>query len=63
MSKFIEIKTCAECPRVHKDNGGGHCSAFIRCNKYNFILYDWDGPANFNIYNGIHPKCKLKDKK
>ncbi len=59
--KIIQVKTCEKCPYIHHDDGGGHCSSFITCEKFNIMLYDWDGPENFNIHNGIHPECKLKE--
>jgi hypothetical protein len=59
--KMIKVKTCNECPFVHHDDGGGHCSGFINCSKFSIMLSDWDGPENFDIHRGIHPKCKLED--
>jgi hypothetical protein len=27
------------------------------------MLHDWDGPEDFDIYEGIHPDCKLEEDK
>lgn len=59
--KVIIVDKCGNCPCIEKNDGGGHCSAFIRCDKWNIMLYDWDGPENFDIESGIHPDCKLTD--
>lgn len=63
VTKIIKVTKCNECPYVHKDDGGGHCSSFTTCEKFNIMLHDWDGPERFNIYGGIHPDCKLDELK
>lgn len=59
--KIIKIKTCEECPHIKQDDGGGHCSSFIKCSKFDIMLYDWDGPESFDYKNKIHPDCELED--
>ncbi len=61
MGKITRVKTCKECPHIHDDDGGGHCSGFIKCDKFNIMLFDWDGPEAFNYHKKIHPDCKLED--
>lgn len=59
--RAILVEKCAECPYVHEDDGGGHCSAFTKCEKFGIILHDWDGPEDFDIHSGIHKDCELKN--
>lgn len=58
--KIIPIKNCDECPYSEFNDDRGHCdSQFVKCKKWNFMLYDWDGDEDFDIYNGVHPDCKF----
>ena len=58
--RLIVVKTCNECPHIHKSSGMGHCASFIRCDKFGIMLFDWDGEENFDYQNKIHPKCGLE---
>lgn len=57
--KCIIVDKCGNCPYVEKNDGKGHCSAFIKCSKYDIMLFDWDGPEDFDVEGGIHPDCRL----
>ena len=57
--RIIKIQTCIECPFIHEDDGGGYCASFVKCEKFNIMLFDWDGPEDFEYRSGIHPKCRL----
>lgn len=59
--KIIKIKTCAECPYIEHNDGGGHSGSFISCKKFYIMLFDWDGPQNFDYKNKIHPRCGLEE--
>ena len=59
--RCIIVKTCESCPYILHDDGGGHCSTFVKCTKFNIMLFDWDGPESFNYDDFIHPDCKLKN--
>lgn len=60
MAKQIIVETCAECPHIEYNDGGGHCSEFIKCYKYNIMLVDWDGDEDFDYRDKIHPECRLE---
>lgn len=61
--RIIKVKTCKTCPYINEDDGGGHCGSFTKCERSNIMLHDWDGPEDFDIYEGIHPDCKLEEDK
>ena len=57
--KMIRVATCGGCPYI-LDLDEGYCDSFIKCRKFNIMLFDWDGPEDFDYQNGIHPDCKLE---
>lgn len=61
--KQIFVVKCSKCPYIEYNDGGGHCSRFILCRKFQIMLKDWDGPEDFDIHSGTHPDCKLMDYK
>lgn len=58
--RIITIETCAKCPHVHENDGAGMCDPFTKCQKFGIMLFDWDGPEDFDIESGIHPDCELE---
>jgi hypothetical protein len=58
--RIIKVTTCGECPYVRKDDGGGYASSFVICDKFDIMLFDWDGPEDFAYAWAIHPDCRLE---
>jgi hypothetical protein len=55
--KVIAVDRCVACPHCKHESGMGHCESFWICTMYK-ILFD---KPYFNIYEKIHPDCKLVD--
>jgi len=60
-----EVATCAACPYCELTacelTACDCCVESDICLKFQISFNKWYIPGNFNIMEGIHPDCRLKD--
>jgi len=64
--RMLVIENCNDCPCSEYEDGKGMGEPYYFCNRYNLLLFDWDGNhkrkynlESFHFRQEIHPKCKL----